>query len=229
MAQFVLESGAGESELYKKSYNGFGIKASSPWVGEKVLHESREADGKLHSSYFRKYPSLGASIADHTSFFTSTAYRQNTAYKASIQADNYREEAEGLTGIYAGDKEYGKKLIKIIEKYNLTQYDVKVTDDDVIADWKPQIIDRRDVAIGVNEETVSWMRLLSSFGITRQCLGVTAALSLIMRVTGVTLMAGRGAGTITILMRMAFFSKIISWRWWRGEWLIKTIIPFIFQ
>lgn len=54
MAQFVLESGAGESGLYKKSYNGFGIKASAPWVGDKVLHESMEADGKLHASYFRK-------------------------------------------------------------------------------------------------------------------------------------------------------------------------------
>ena len=148
MAQFVLESEAGESELYKKSYNGFGIKASAPWTGDKVLHKSMEADGKLHASYFRKYPSLEASIADHANFFTSTAYRQNTAYKASIKADNYRNEAEGLTGIYAGDQEYGRKLIKIIEQYNLTQYDVEATEDDVVNDWHPQIIDRRDVAIG---------------------------------------------------------------------------------
>ena len=110
MAQFVLESGAGESELYKKSYNGFGIKASAPWMGEKVLHESLEADGKFHASYFRKYSTLEASIADHATFFTSTAYRQNIAYKASIHADNYQDEAEELAGIYAIDKEYVKKL-----------------------------------------------------------------------------------------------------------------------
>lgn len=65
MAQFVLESRAGQSDLFKKSNNGFGIKASPPWVGDKVLHESIEADGKMHASYFRKFPSLEASIKGH--------------------------------------------------------------------------------------------------------------------------------------------------------------------
>nr|WP_231385346.1 glucosaminidase domain-containing protein [Facklamia hominis] len=77
-----MESQAGESELYKKSYNGFGIKASAPWQGPKVSHQSLEADGKLYESYFRKYGSLEESIADHASpFFTSTPYRRQTAYK----------------------------------------------------------------------------------------------------------------------------------------------------
>lgn len=141
MAQFVLESRAGQSELFKKSNNGFGIKASYPWEGDKVAHASMEADGKEHVSYFRKYPSLEESIKDHASFFTSTPYRANTAYKKAIEAVNYKDEAQALAGIYAGDPGYGQKLIAIVEKYLLTQYDVK-------GEWRPVLIDRRGQALG---------------------------------------------------------------------------------
>ena len=124
MAQFALESQAGQSVLFKKSNNGFGIKASPPWVGDKVLHNSMEVGG-AQDSYFRKYPSLEASVKDHASFFTSTPYCAETAYKQAIEATNYKDEANALTGVYAGDPKYGEKLIKIIEKYNLTQYNTK--------------------------------------------------------------------------------------------------------
>lgn len=124
MAQFALESQAGQSALFKKSNNGFGIKASAPYTGDKVLHNSMEVGG-AQDSYFRKYPSLEASIKDHASFFTSTPYRANTAYLKAIQATDYKTEANALTGIYAGDPQYGKKLIDIIERYDLTQYDKK--------------------------------------------------------------------------------------------------------
>ena len=124
MAQFVVESQAGASELFKKSNNGFGIKVSVPWTGDKVLHNSNEVGG-ARDSYFRKYPTLEASIADNAGFFTSTDYRANTAYKKAIDAGTYKEEANALTGIYAGDPLYGQKLIKAVEDYNLTQYDTK--------------------------------------------------------------------------------------------------------
>ena len=124
MAQFALESQAGQSVLFKKSNNGFGIKASAPYTGDKVLHNSMEVGG-AQDSYFRKYPSLEASVKDHASFFTSTPYRAETAYKKAIEATNYKDEANALTGIYAGDPKYGEKLIKIIEDYDLTQYDIK--------------------------------------------------------------------------------------------------------
>ena len=124
MAQFALESQAGQSALFKKSNNGFGIKASAPWTGDRVLHNSMEVGG-AQDSYFRKYPSLEESIKDHASFFTSTPYRAETDYKQAIEATNYKDEADALTGIYAGDPKYGEKLIKIIEDYDLTQYDKK--------------------------------------------------------------------------------------------------------
>lgn len=45
-------------------------------------------------------------------------------------------------------KEQGRELNKIIEQCYLTQYDVAQMGDDAIVDWQPQIIDRRDVAMG---------------------------------------------------------------------------------
>lgn len=132
MAQFALESQAGQSDLFKKSNNGFGIKASAPYTGDKVLHNSMEVGG-AQDSYFRKYPSLEASVKDHASFFTSTPFRQSdAAYGLAIKADNYRDEAKylgpkfpGDKSSYAGDPKYAEKLIAIIERYDLTQYDIK--------------------------------------------------------------------------------------------------------
>lgn len=124
MAQFVVESMAGTSELFKNSNNGFGIKASAPWKGDRYNHYSNEVGGARHSD-FRKYPNLEASIKDNADFFTSTDYRKNVAYKRAIEANNYRDEANALAGVYAGDPDYGSKLIKAINDYNLAQYDIK--------------------------------------------------------------------------------------------------------
>ena len=144
MAQFALESQAGQSVLFKKSNNGFGIKASAPWTGDKVLHNSMEVGG-AQDSYFRKYPALEASVKDHASFFTSTPYRAETAYKQAIEATNYKDEANALTGIYAGDPLYGKKLIDIVERYDLTQYD---KEEKPLTFPRPKITDRRTQALG---------------------------------------------------------------------------------
>ena len=124
MAQFALESQAGASELFLKSNNGFGIKASAPWTGAKVEHLSGEVGG-ARVSEFRKYKNLEESIKDHASFFESTDYRKNVAYKQAIEATTYIGECGALTGVYEGDPQYGAKLIKIIEQYNLEKYNKK--------------------------------------------------------------------------------------------------------
>ncbi len=146
MAQFVVESQAGVSDLFKKSNNGFGIKASAPWTGDKVLHNSNEVGG-ARDSYFRKYPTLEASIADNASFYTSTDYRSNTAYKKAIDAKTYEGEANALAGIYAGDTLYGQKLIKAVKDYNLKQYDDKKESVQMTFP-KPPMTDRRKHALG---------------------------------------------------------------------------------
>ena len=146
LAQLILESQMFTSELAQNANNGFGIKASAPWTGEKYSHLSGEVGG-ARVSEFRKYPTHEASIQDHAGFFTSTEYRANTAYKKAIEATNYKDEANALTGIYAGDPQYGKKLIEIIEKYNLTQYDTQ-KGNDTMSFPRPKMTDRRKQALG---------------------------------------------------------------------------------
>ena len=44
LAQGILESGSGQSELAAKSNNHFGIKCHSDWDGERVYHDDRQAN-----------------------------------------------------------------------------------------------------------------------------------------------------------------------------------------
>lgn len=144
LAQLIVESQMFTSELALKSNNGFGIKASAPWTGDSVPHVSGEVGGARESE-FRKYPSHEASIKDHAGFFTSTPFRQTDAvYGLAIKATNYKDEARylgpkfpGDKSSYAGNPKYAENLIDIIEKYNLTQYDIvketgKMEDIDIV-------------------------------------------------------------------------------------------------
>src|SRR5690606_17940925 len=63
MAQAVLESGNGNSELSRKSNNHFGIKCKSNWKGAKVYYDDDEK-----GECFRKYKSVEESYIDHTNF-----------------------------------------------------------------------------------------------------------------------------------------------------------------
>ena len=129
IAQAVLESDKGRSELAKNAKNLFGIKASEPWNGRSYSKVSGEVINGQYGDYrsnFRAYDSWEKSIEDHSKFFTSTTYRENTAYKKAIDAKNYKNQANALSGVYATDPIYGEKLIDIIETYNLTQYDTEV-------------------------------------------------------------------------------------------------------
>ncbi len=124
LAQFVLETGAGTSQLFKYANNGFGIKASKPWQGEVTQHISPEGANSqiMVKSGFRKYPSMEASVKDHASFFTSTDHRKNVAYAKAIHATTLKDEMKALEGVYAGDMSYGYKLLKAVDDYNLRSY-----------------------------------------------------------------------------------------------------------
>lgn len=70
MAQAILESGNGNSELSRKSNNHFGIKCKSGWKGQKVYYDDDE-----RGECFRKYKSVQESFIDHTNFLmTSPRY-----------------------------------------------------------------------------------------------------------------------------------------------------------
>ncbi|MCW6663965.1 glucosaminidase domain-containing protein [Aerococcaceae bacterium NML190073] len=149
LAQAILESAWGRSELAVNANNFAGIKASAPWTGERYLKLSDEeyaGKTKREPSYFRKYESVQAFVVDHSNFFTSTPERAEKVYKQAIEATTYVGQCSALTGTYATSSQYGRRLIEIIERYDLTKFDRK---EDVKMTFKrPNIIDRRKEALG---------------------------------------------------------------------------------
>jgi len=129
LAQGILESGAGRGELTKKAQNHFGIKCHREWTGERVYHDDDEAQ-----ECFRKYKDPKYSFRDHSLFLTTRSRYQNLF---NLRKDDYKGWAKGLKKAgYATDPKYPDKLISIVERYKLDDYDKAVLGKNV-ADKKP--------------------------------------------------------------------------------------------
>lgn len=115
LAQGLLESGAGYSELATKGNNHFGIKCHG-WKGRKSYHDDDE-----RQECFRAYNNVYESYEDHSVLLT-TQPRYSMLF--SINKTDYKEWAHGLKKCgYATSPTYAQKLIGIIELYKLHQYD----------------------------------------------------------------------------------------------------------
>jgi hypothetical protein len=111
MAQGLLESGAGLSELATKANNHFGIKCASDWVGRTYTH-----DDETKNECFRRYASPADSYEDHSLFLKRKRYESLFA----LPIADYKGWAHGLKACgYATDPKYADKLIRLIEQYNL--------------------------------------------------------------------------------------------------------------
>lgn len=119
LAQGILESGAGTGVLCKVANNHFGIKCHKEWTGDYVRHDDDAAQ-----ECFRKYEEPGQSYRDHSLFLTSRPWY---APLFKLEKNDYKGWARGLKKSgYATDPKYPEKLISIIERYQLHQYDAKV-------------------------------------------------------------------------------------------------------
>ncbi|HFU3722986.1 TPA: GBS Bsp-like repeat-containing protein [Streptococcus suis] len=127
LAQSILESGWGTSQLATNAYNIFGIKADSSWKGNTYTVQTKEVvNGKTITveKQFRAYKSLLESISDYGSFFTSTAWRTKN-YASFLQATNYETALTSLLASgYATDPAYAEKLKSLIQRYGLDQYNL---------------------------------------------------------------------------------------------------------
>ena len=115
IAQGILETESGNSELVIKSNNHFGIKCKSTWTGETVYHNDDE-----RGECFRKYNTAEDSYRDHSNFLRSS---ERYASLFNLNSDDYKGWAHGLKKAgYATNPRYPYILINSIEKYNLHQY-----------------------------------------------------------------------------------------------------------
>ena len=111
MAQALLESGAGQSELAVNANNHFGIKCNNDWMGA-VYYYDDDSKGEC----FRQYANAAESFNDHALFLQRPRYE--TCFE--IVPEDYEGWAYRLKECgYATDKNYAPKLIKIIEDYRL--------------------------------------------------------------------------------------------------------------
>ena len=118
LAQGLLESGAGQSELARKSNNHFGIKCGGDWRGKTVRHDD-DARGEC----FRAYKHPKESYEDHSKFLVN---RPRYASLFKLQITDYKGWARGLKKAgYATNPRYADQLIGIIELYDLHKYDTK--------------------------------------------------------------------------------------------------------
>ncbi len=126
LAQGMLESRYGLSDLAAKGNNHFGIKCHN-WTGKK------QYNGNNRSECFRAYDSAAESFRDHSDFL-----RYQNRYKGLFEykTTDYKSWAYGLKKAgYATDPAYPSKLIKIIEDYNLSRFDkMSVKDAEKTAD-----------------------------------------------------------------------------------------------
>lgn len=115
LAQGILETEAGQSDLVKQSNNHFGIKCKTEWTGAKVYH-----DDDAKAECFRSYASAEDSYRDHSDFLKT---RPNYAFLFTLDPTDYQGWAKGLKKAgYATSNVYAQMLTKIIVDNNLQQY-----------------------------------------------------------------------------------------------------------
>ena len=116
LAQGILESGSGRGRLARDANNHFGIKCHD-WTGPRVYHDDDRAQ-----ECFRKYNDPNQSYRDHSLFL---AKRKRYANLFKHKPTDYKAWARGLKKAgYATDPKYPQKLIRLIERYELYQYDI---------------------------------------------------------------------------------------------------------
>ena len=140
LAQFILESGYGKSELAQNANNCFGMKKSlsgntwsgSSWDGKSIYTKKtqEEENGKMITitADFRKYPNVEVSIADHSAYLLGAKNGSALRYNGLKGCTDYKKAVQIIKdGGYATSSTYVSNLCSIIERWNLPKYDVAVS------------------------------------------------------------------------------------------------------
>jgi len=128
IAQAILESGFGTSELAVNANALFGIKKNG-WTGKTYVKQATEQrpDGSCYTvenTEWRAYDSWDESIVDHNTYIATRKIGGELRYETIIGNTSYKTVCELLRICgYSTSLTYPQKLTDIIEKYDLTQYD----------------------------------------------------------------------------------------------------------
>lgn len=118
LAQGMYESDYGNSPLAKGANNHFGIKCHKEWSGD-TYHKDDDAPNEC----FRKYENVTQSYDDHSDFLRS---RERYHSLFELEITDYKSWSHGLKKAgYATNPSYASKIIGLIEKYNLNEFDAQ--------------------------------------------------------------------------------------------------------
>lgn len=186
LAQGILESGNGRSQLASKSNNHFGIKCHTGWKGAKVYHDDDEK-----GECFRKYKYVESSYEDHSQFLSG---RRRYASLFTLRKTDYKGWSKGLKKAgYATDKNYPKKLIKIIETYELYEFD-KIRKKDLKRGKKVTTKNQRKPKVKTKKRAVNYYQVKKGdtlYSIARKHETTVADLKRINALTSNTLSIGQ--------------------------------------
>ena len=123
LAQGIVESNSGESNLALNFNNHFGIKCKTDWKGETTYQ-----DDDTKQECFRAYPNANASFIDHSNFIKT---RPNYAPLFQLDPVDDSAWAIGLKKAgYATASDYANKLMKVIDDYELSQFNFPELNDE---------------------------------------------------------------------------------------------------
>ena len=126
LAQAMIESNFGTSELAANYYNLFGVKTSAddPQGIDFKTQEFVNNEWVTIVDRFKVYKSWEDSLTQHASLIFHGTTWNNQQYQAVLDGKTYQEQARGLQSSgYATDPDYADKVIAMIEEWQLTQYD----------------------------------------------------------------------------------------------------------
>ncbi len=127
LAQGILESNWGRSDLAIYGKNHFGIKCSPTWRRGTYYQTDDEFDsaGRLIESCFRTYATPEESYIAHSEFLLNPLKLDRYGFLFDLDVTDYKAWASGLKNAgYATNPRYHRLLISIIEQYRLFEYDV---------------------------------------------------------------------------------------------------------
>ena len=144
IAQGILESDAGNSELAIKGNNHFGIKCGSTrdWNGDTFYKkdDDRNQNGEIEPSCFRKYASAEESFIAHSDFL----HHPNKPWYLplfELKITDYKGWAYGLYHAkYATNPDYPALLIDLIQRYQLNQLDTQATAPSIVPPAPAEIV-----------------------------------------------------------------------------------------
>lgn len=152
LAQALLESDAGNSYLARKANNHFGIKCGAAWDGKKFyrLDDDYDDKGNRVKSCFRAYKDAEDSFIAHSEFLRDPAKEYRYGFLFRIDPTDYKRWATGLKKAgYATSATYDQKLIRIIEQYELHQYDLMSGDDLLWPEDRKEEEESPEIAMGI--------------------------------------------------------------------------------